>query len=326
MPRNKIFRKDLSKGWKDLNRLWKISYEEKLQYSRQFIKNIIKDHQNPVICWSGGKDSTVVLHLVRSILPDIPVINVQIDVEFSETNEFIDKVSNDWGVNLFKNTSKEYTFWQIGNKYGWPIFGKGISSNVGRAIRTGNIRPQLSEFEKLLVKNKAHISNKCAYYLREKPGKELEESLKADLKFIGLRAEESRMRSVLWVDYGDYYYVKRYYRRNYGIWKANPISTWTSNDVWRYHFENKLPYCDIYDNGYERNGCWTCAMAIKHGQLKRLRKNYPEKYNELLESLMGNELIRLLLIIKKMTPNYKMYDSKSKTEILTKYPNFLDGY
>ena len=168
-------------------------------------------------------------------------------------------------------------------KYGWPIFSKNIASNVGRARRTGNIRPQLSQMEKILVENNVRISARCCDFVHEKPTKRAEYEYKADLKIIGIRALESRTRTRIWVDYGDYYYVKRYYGRNKGIWKLNPIAIWTEKDIWDYHKEQSIPHCKLYDMGYSRNGCWTCAMGIRHGQLERLKQGHPMLYKYLLE-------------------------------------------
>ncbi|HAF61273.1 MAG TPA: hypothetical protein DCK95_02990 [Anaerolineaceae bacterium] len=326
MPRNKEFTKDLSEGWKHLNQKWKEPYENKLEYSKAVIERTINNFENPVICWSGGKDSTALIHLVKQIESDIPIINIDVDVEFESTKFFISRLVNEWNLNFYSSSCNEYSFWDVGEKYGWPIFGKNISSNVGRAIRTGNIRPQLSEFERFLVINNANISNKCAYYLREKPSIQLEKKLNADAKFIGLRAQESRIRSVLWVDYGDCYYVKNYYGKDKGIWKLNPIALWTEEDVWRYHSENNIPMCSIYNSGYTRNGCWTCCMGIKHGQLHRLRTNFPDKFMYLVkETEMGEEITRLLVQIKKKKgediPKYA-----NITNILNKTPDFFDKF
>lgn len=326
MPRSKESRNNLSKGWKILNQKWKEPYKDKLDYSRKIIQNSLSRFSNPVICWSGGKDSTIIIHLIKEIFPKIPIINVDIDVEFIETKNFIERLANEWNLNLIRTSSKETNFWEIGERYGWPIFGKNISSNVGRAIRSGNLRHQLSEFEKFLVENNARISNKCAYYLREKPSIKIEKNLNADIKYIGLRAEESRIRSVLWVDYGETYYVKHYFKRNKGIWKSNPICLWTEEDIWRYHKENNIPYCSIYNEGYERNGCWTCCMGVKYGQLKRLRLYDKKLYSHLItKTKMGEEIVRLFYLInQKQGRALPIYSNVS--DLIDKYPEFLDGF
>ena len=41
----------------------------------------------------------------------------------------------------------------------------------------------------------------------------------------------------------------------------NPIIDWTDRDVWDFIKANKIPYCELYDNGFTRLGCIGCPMA-----------------------------------------------------------------
>jgi len=292
MPRPTNHRKDLSAGWRNIHRLWKLPFEEKLAVTISTLEEIISKHSNPVVCWSGGKDSTVALHLILSTHPNIPIIFTKTDVDFLETYNYIDMLAAKWRLNLHIK-EPDQTFWDIGAKYGWPIFGKSVASNVERARRTGNIRPQLSQIEKELIESNIRISTKCSEKLHEKASKNLESSLKCDLKILGIRAEESRARVRLWVDHGDYYYIKRYYKRNHGIWKFSPISIWTKNDIYKYFLLHDLPTCELYDLGYPRNGCWSCAMAIRNGQLTRLKTHHPHLFKILIyDSPMGIDLLK----------------------------------
>jgi phosphoadenosine phosphosulfate reductase len=42
-------------------------------------------------------------------------------------------------------------------------------------------------------------------------------------------------------------------------WKANPLSDWTEDDVWRYIAEHDLPYNPLHDRGYASIGCTHCT-------------------------------------------------------------------
>jgi len=285
--------KALSDGWKKLHKFQKMELSKKITRSHKILEKNIKRYENPVVCWSGGKDSTVALHLALQFDPDIQVIHIDTGVLFPETTKFIEKLSEKWELNIRIVKSNPEKYWEICEKYGWPIFGKAISSNVGRAFRTGNIRDQLSRLEKILIQNKVKLSMKCAEYLLDKPTKQIEKELNADLKIIGIRALESRARVRLWVDYGDLYYVKRYYKRNEGIWKLSPISIWSEEDIWKYNELNNIPHNKLYDMGFDRNGCWTCAMAIRRGQINKLKKYNIDLYNELMyNSDMGKQIAK----------------------------------
>ena len=54
----------------------------------------------------------------------------------------------------------------------------------------------------------------------------------------------------------------------------SPIIDWSDADVWTYIRDNKLPYCGLYDEGYDRLGCLMCPMASAK-QRKAEARRYP---------------------------------------------------
>lgn len=54
------------------------------------------DYWNGDVCvsFSGGKDSTVVLDLVRSMYPDVPAVFVDTGLEYPEIREFVKTIPN----------------------------------------------------------------------------------------------------------------------------------------------------------------------------------------------------------------------------------------
>ena len=57
-----------------------------------------------------------------------------------------------------------------------------------------------------------------------------------------------------------------------------PIVDWTSKDVWEYIHNNNLPYCSLYDEGWQRVGCVMCPMKNSEG-MKADAERWP-KYAE----------------------------------------------
>ncbi len=43
----------------------------------------------------------------------------------------------------------------------------------------------------------------------------------------------------------------------------HPIIDWTEEDVWNYIEQKNLPYCPLYDEGWDRIGCVICPMERK---------------------------------------------------------------
>lgn len=72
----------------DLKELQSKSLEEKIQISTARIIEWYEHWDGKVaISFSGGKDSTVLLDLVRNIYPDVPAIFCDTGLEFPEINE-----------------------------------------------------------------------------------------------------------------------------------------------------------------------------------------------------------------------------------------------
>ena len=53
---------------------------------------------------------------------------------------------------------------------------------------------------------------------------------------------------------------------NGGILKINPLADWTSEQVWAYIKENKVPYNVLHDQGFPSIGCEPCTRAVQPGE------------------------------------------------------------
>ncbi len=79
--------------------------DKKVEKSIEIIKEALHRYgrENVGIAWTGGKDSTILLHLVKSAHNgDIPlrVINIDTSVKFKEIYDFRDRLSKEWDLNL----------------------------------------------------------------------------------------------------------------------------------------------------------------------------------------------------------------------------------
>jgi phosphoadenosine phosphosulfate reductase len=72
-----------------------------------------------------------------------------------------------------------------------------------------------------------------------------------DAWITGIRREQADTRA-------DAASLERDERR--GIWKVNPLTSWTEKDVWRYIFQHDLPYHPLHDQGYASIGCQPCTL------------------------------------------------------------------
>jgi phosphoadenosine phosphosulfate reductase len=65
------------------------------------------------------------------------------------------------------------------------------------------------------------------------------------------------------------------------------IFRWRTKDVWDYIKALELPYCKLYDEGWDRIGCIGCPEA-KPRELKMQFERYPNVYKAYLNSLKKN--------------------------------------
>lgn len=81
------------------------SLDEKVARSREVISAALErfNRREIAVAWTGGKDSTTVIHIIRTLFKgDIPfrVLNIDTSVKFSEIYEFRDRVAREWGLDL----------------------------------------------------------------------------------------------------------------------------------------------------------------------------------------------------------------------------------
>jgi 3''-phosphoadenosine 5''-phosphosulfate sulfotransferase (PAPS reductase)/FAD synthetase and related enzymes len=63
-----------------------------------------------------------------------------------------------------------------------------------------------------------------------------------------------------------------------------PIRDWRAIEVWLYIRMEHLPYNPLYDQGFERIGCWLCPSALQ-AEYVRMKELHPEKFDEWQEKL-----------------------------------------
>lgn len=89
------------------------------------------NHYSGSVCvsFSGGKDSTVLLYLARSIFPDIKAVYVDTGLEYPEVKEFIRSFDN---VDIIR---PKKMFRNVITEYGYPIISKEVAECIYYARR-----------------------------------------------------------------------------------------------------------------------------------------------------------------------------------------------
>jgi len=81
---------------------------------------------------------------------------------------------------------------------------------------------------------------------------------------LGIRGEESKARAKRWKD------VTHHNRT--GAAAVSPILRWRSEHVWAFIRAQGVPYCSLYDEGFDRIGCIGCPMARADGRKKEFAR------------------------------------------------------
>lgn len=85
------------------------------------------------------------------------------------------------------------------------------------------------------------------------------------VKITGVRWEESWRRRETWKEFQAFDPSRSHGDPLMSSWMCNPLVAWTAEDVWEFTRSRELPYCGLYDEGFERLGCVGCPMSGKKG-------------------------------------------------------------
>ncbi len=85
--------------------------EEKIAKSKSVLQEALARYPGKIaIAWTGGKDSTSTLHLLREVgvgrVP-IPVLNIDTSVKFKEIYAFRDRLAREWALDLRVERNEE---------------------------------------------------------------------------------------------------------------------------------------------------------------------------------------------------------------------------
>lgn len=119
----------------DLKIMQQWSLERKIQVTQaRIIEWYQKNNGNVYVSFSGGKDSTVLLNLVRQLYPDVPAVYIDTGLEYPELREFVKSIDNVVWLKPSMN------FRRVIETYGYPIISKKIAGYIASAKRNPNCK------------------------------------------------------------------------------------------------------------------------------------------------------------------------------------------
>ena len=215
------------------------------------------------VSFSGGKDSTVLKHIVDSMYSDVPALFVNTGLEYPEIQRFVKDVKEgkfDCFNPDVEIARPEMRFDEVLKNYGYPIVSKEVADTVYGARHGGgtgkwkNSRLQRLRGEYLdkdgkkskfncekwgfLLDAPFEISDKCCKVMKKTPAQKYAKET-GRKQIVGTMASESRLRLQKWMQNGCNAFEGRKP-------SSQPLSFWTEQDVLQYLKKHNVPYCSVY--------------------------------------------------------------------------------
>ena len=292
---------------KELKQLQSLPLEVKIKKSQQRIREWVEYYgeDGVYVSFSGGKDSTVLLDIVRKMYPGIEAVFVNTGLEYTEIVDFVKRFDNVTILRPKKN------FRQVLTEYGYPVISKEVSATIEQAKQTpGGAKYQRLhgtsdsgfDFSRYLFLEDApfKISDRCCKTMKKNPANTIKKA-----KFTGTMAEESKLRESSWLRFGCNSFDSKHPN-------SSPISFWTNNDILTYIHTHNLSIASVYGDvvpddrnqipgqaniyditgdyrgcqyrttGCERTGCMFCLFGAHlekgEGRLERMKRTHPKRY------------------------------------------------
>lgn len=278
----------------ELKQKQSLPLEAKIQMTKNRVQQWLEHWDyDCYVSFSGGKDSTVLLDIVRQVDPEIKAVFVDTGLEYPEIKDFIRTINNvEW-------VKPKKSFRKVVEEYGFPVISKEQSRYIRdcqnpkptnaitrRRRMTGVDRNgvqtksgMISKKWRFLIDAPFRISEQCCDHLKKNPLKSFQKT--SGLKpIVGTMVGDSRLRRQSYLRVGCNSFKNE---------SSTPMSFWNEKDVWEYLKKYKVPYSKIYDMGETRTGCMFCMFGVHlekgSNRFQRMKINHPKQYDFCIKTL-----------------------------------------
>ena len=273
--------------------------------AKKRIRHVISSFDQLVCAFSGGKDSLVIIHLVREVYDELgmsePVKVIFRDEELipDDVIQFVLDVKADtkrFDLTYFAvpMLSEKYL---LGNKYEyvqWDNNREWIRPKPNGAITHTGLNKPMSQYD---------MDKFCI------------QGLKGKIAMInGIRSDESLVRFRSCINKRNENYINATESPNVKLVK--PIFDWSENDVFRYFYDRKIRYCSIYDVQVWNKQALrvsTPLHAETAKELHKLKTLYPLFYSQVMD------------IFPEMIVHERYFKDLDRFSIINRYPKSWRG-
>ncbi len=190
------------------------------------MREVVAEAENPVMLYSVGKDSAVMLHVAMKAFypspPPFPLMHVDTTWKFKEMIEFRDNITKKLGVNLIVHINEE-----------------GVRQGIGPFSHGSTVHTDVMKTDSLKQALDKHGFDAAFGGARRD-----EEKSRAKERVFSFRSAQHRwdpknQRPELWSLYNT--------RKNKGeSIRVFPLSNWTELDIWQYIHRESIPIVPLY--------------------------------------------------------------------------------
>lgn len=293
----------LSERKQTLQSLREMNLNSKIIHTKYLIREAVQEFglQKVYISYSGGKDSTVLSHIAKSIYPDILHIFANTTNEYPETLQHIKWEKEKNGTNIITVLPIDchgelWTFKKVVERYGYPMFSKRISNAIrtyqhalSERTKQNSINYIERNFKKYDKYKEFSISDKCCDKLKKEPLRRKAKELGLECAILGILASESYQREKDWLEHGCNVFHER--KDN----QSRPLSFWTDEDILEYISIYNVKIPKLYEMGYNRNGCMYCGFGVHleppHcNRYQKLKQTHPIQYTYFINNFAHHML------------------------------------
>jgi sulfate adenylyltransferase subunit 2 len=228
--------------------------------SIQIMREVVAETENPVMLYSIGKDSAVMLHIAMKAfypsLPPFPLLHVDTRWKFREMYEFRDQITKDLGLDLLVHVNPE-----------------GIEKDINPFTHGSAIHTDIMKTEGL-----KQALDKYGFDAAFGGARRDEEKSRAKERIFSFRSADHRwdpknQRPELWKQYN----ARKHKGESIRVF---PISNWTELDIWQYIHLEKIPLVPLYYSAerpvVERDGTLIMVdddrMPLREGEVPMMKK------------------------------------------------------
>jgi sulfate adenylyltransferase subunit 2 len=224
------------------------------------MREVAAEFSNPVLLYSIGKDSTVMLHLAMKAFwpsrPPFPFLHIDSLWEFREMGEFRDRLAEALGLRMIVHVNEE-----------------GRARNINPFVHGSALHTQVMRTDGLI-----QALNAGKYDAAFGGGRRDEEKSRAKERVFSFRNanhgwDPRNQRPELWRVYNTRIKPGESIR-------VFPLSNWTESDIWQYILEEDIPIVPLYYAGerpvVERDGTLIMVdddrMPLEAGETPEMRR------------------------------------------------------